>query len=550
MNRLIFLLCLIPSLSFAQLFEEEKPITRKDSLRGQLSPERTCFDVFYYDLAVDLFPETKSITGKNTIHFLAKEKAEMIQLDLYANMEVDSIFDQKGRAISYQREENAIFLSLPKKLRTAKQYSVTVHFHGKPIEAKMAPWDGGFVWSHDQWNNPLAGVACQGMGASLWWPCKDHPSDEPDSMSITLTAPSSLKAISNGRLRKETALSEDRTSWEWFVQNPINAYNATFYLGNFTHFNDSLGDLSLDYYVLPEHLESAKEQFKQTQLMLEAFEHYFGPYPFPEDGFKMVEAPYLGMEHQSAIAYGNEFQDGYLGRASSKQGLDFDFIIIHEGAHEWFGNSLSADDLADLWIQEAFASYDEALYVEYHFGREKAEEYLFGERQKVNNQSPIQGPSGVAREGDPDMYAKGTLMLHTLRNVVDNDSLWFGWIKSLCLDYRHQSINYEKLVTHFNRHMNQDYSWFFAQYVKQAKLPVLKAQFVVKNGITTLYYSWDTEVKSFRMPIKVFLGSEESISLRPMTTPQEIKVTLTNPYDFKVEDGFFMEVKIGVVYLK
>lgn len=386
--------------------------TRADSLRGFLSPLRSCYDVTYYHLDIAVDPDSQSVQGSNTVRFNVVTAFNKMQVDLFANMHVDSIKYEDGTLLKYSRQFCAVFIDMPKELEQNMTHQIVFYYSGKPQVAVNPPWDGGFIWKKDKQGNPWVMVTCQGTGASLWWPNKDHQSDEPDSMLLSVTIPKGMEDISNGRLRSKVELPNGRTQYNWFISYPINNYDVTVNIGKYAHFDDVYtsrdgSKLTLDYYVMPENLQKAEKQFKQVKTMLACYEKYFGKYPFYRDGYKLIESSHNGMEHQSAIAYGNHYRLGYEGRASSAVGSRFDFIIIHESAHEWWGNSVTSKDIADMWIHESFGAYAEALYVEYNWGHKAALEYINAKKQNVRNEEPIIGPYNVNHEGSSDMYDKG-----------------------------------------------------------------------------------------------------------------------------------------------
>jgi aminopeptidase N len=526
----------------AQLFAV-KTYNRADTLRGMLSPERTCYDVTFYELDIRVNPELQTIRGSNKIHFNVDSSFERMQLDLDQNLKIDQIIDEEGETLLFQREFAAVFITLPKKLKKGSMSMIEVFYSGKPVVAKRPPWQGGFTWEHDKEGNPWVVVTCQGDGASLWWPNKDHQSDEPDSMRISITVPAQLENISNGRLRNKTVLADGWTRFDWFVSYPINNYCVTLNIGNFAHFRDyyiNQGDtVSLDYYVMPENEDKARMQFQQVRAMMACFEHFFGPYPFPRDGYKLIESPHNGMEHQTAIAYGNRYRNGYLGKSSSAIGLKFDFIIVHESAHEWWGNSVTANDLADMWIHESFGAYAEALYVEYFYGYPEALRYINGRKQGVHNDRPIIGPYHVNTSGSGDMYNKGQLILNTLRHVIANDSLWFAIIKGLQETYKYQCIDGNDVFDFINKQTGRDYNYFFEQYFRRVELPELSVNITNINGQSTAVYKWHSEVKDFRMPIKVTTARDHYDFIYPTTEPQNLSLGSLAPEDFKIAGDLF-----------
>ncbi|MDR9449375.1 MAG: M1 family metallopeptidase [Psychroflexus sp.] len=494
------LLLVILSNTNAQITTDDETFTKADSLRGGLRPARNNFDILAYDLKVMIEPEKQFISGSNKINFKTKDLAQRMQLDLFKNMNIDSII-YKDQELTYERKHNAFFFDFPRSLEKGTKDSLRVYYSGKPQLAKNPPWDGGLVFDEDRKGRPHIGVAVQGTGASLWFPNKDHLKDEPEQVKISIIAPKEFKAVANGRKVGEMLVDNNFRKTTWQVTYPINNYNITFYLGHFAHFTGQYKDLELSYYPLDVNLPKAKKQFRQVQPMMRCFEEKFGFYPFKEDSYKLVESPYLGMEHQSAIAYGNAYRNGYRGVDISGTGIgsDFDFIIIHESAHEWFGNAISAQDIADLWIHEAFATYAEAVYVECQKGEQKAVEYLNGIRRNIRNDAPIIGQYGVNNEGSPDMYFKGANFLHTLRTVLNDDESWWRLIKGFATDHRYKTITTVDVIDYFQSYFDTDVQPIFDQYLRHEDLPVL----LLKKENDRLEMKWQTDIDNFEMPIDV-----------------------------------------------
>lgn len=537
-NRLILGLLLLSGYSsFGQNF------TRADTLRGSLSEIRSCFNVTFYHLGIRLDIENRSLSGSNEIRFTATSKFDSLQIDLFENMEVDSIVFE-GKTLEYNREFAAVYVQMGRMITKDEEASFEVFYHGSPTIAKNAPWDGGFVWKHDSHGNPLVGVACEGDGASLWWPNKDHLSDEPDSMRISLTVPDSLMGVCNGDLTSVDTVGSDHR-YNWFVSYPINSYNVTINVADYVHFDDvhinENGDsLRLDYYVLPDNLEKAKAQFKQVNETLECFESAFGSYPFFKDGYALVETAYLGMEHQSAIAYGNKYEKGYRGRFPGE--MDFDYIIIHETGHEWWGNSVSATDVADLWIHESFCTYSEAVFVECKYGYEKMLEYLDYQKGFINNSSPIQGPMHVNKHGNPtDMYYKGSWMIHTLRNVLGVDRIFKALLKDLALNFFHQTVNANDVINFINGKCDDDLTGFFKQYLTIKEVPVL--EYRVKRR--KFFYRWSA-VEGFNMPVELSMGELERFRINPTSewASLEIKPKMLRSMKFRTDLFLFDAEKV------
>lgn len=483
--------------------------TRKDSLRGGFSFERICYDVQRYDLNITINPEEKSIRGYNDITFKTVKNTQKIQVDLFENMKIDSIiFD--GRSLEYKREFDAVFITFLKPLNVdGTDKTIRFYYSGTPQIAKYPPWDGGFVFKTDSKGKPWIGVAVQGTGASLWYPVKDSQSDEPDfGATIKVAVPDGLMNVSNGRFKGSENLKNGYTRWDWEVKSPINTYDITVNIADYVHIHDNHNGLDLDYYVLPENEEKAKKHFEEVKPMLDCFEAKFGKYPFAEDGYKLVETSYLGMEHQSAVAYGNKYRKGYQGSDISGTGIGllFDYITIHESGHEWFGNSITSKDIADLWIHEGFTTYSESVFVECLYGYEKAMEYINGQKKRVSNRSPIIGYYGVNDKGSTDMYYKGALLLNTLRHIVNDDQKWWKLLLKYSETYRHKIIDTQTVITFFNTETGRDLTPVFEQYLRYKNIPELEV--AVKNK--EVKFRWITDVPDFKMPIIIKQGSKET----------------------------------------
>ncbi len=541
------------SLSMAQS-NDTNTFTRADTLRGMLTPLRTCYDVTYYHLDVKVNPATQFVSGSNTIQFKATKDFKRMQIDLVENMEIDKIM-QGNKQMKFERELGAVYINFPEMLKANSTHNIQVFYSGKPKVSARPPWDGGFTWTMDKSGNPWIAVTVQGDGAYLWWPNKEHQSDEPDSMLISITIPNDLMNISNGCLRDKTDLGNGLTKWDWFVSYPINNYNVTLNIAKYSHFddiyiNEDSDTLRLDYYVLPYNIEKAKKQFQQVKPMLTCFEKLFGKYPFYRDGYKLVESPHNGMEHQSAIAYGNDYRNGYRSRASSEYGLMFDFIIIHESSHEWWGNSMTSKDIADMWIHESFGAYAEALYVECMYGYDAYLKYQNGKKFGVRNNRPIIGIYNVNNAGSGDMYNKGSLVLHTLRNVIDNDRLWFDIIYGIHDKFKYQTVTANDIFNFINKETGKDYSYFFDQYFKHTSIPELRIIVTKQGDKVTARYRWHAEVKNFKMPVKVTTGKDKYEFIYPTAAWQTTVLGDINPREFKVaEHLFYVNVDLRLSYL-
>ncbi|WP_319500126.1 M1 family metallopeptidase [uncultured Draconibacterium sp.] len=483
--------------------------THQDSLRGSITPERVWWDLTYYHLNVKVDPADSTISGSNLIQYRVLESNQLMQIDLQPPMTISRI-SQNGKSLDYTRDGNAWFVTLEKEQHPNDVNELLVEYSGKPKISKRPPWDGGISWQKDENGNDFIVNTNQGDGGSLWWPCKDHPFDEPDSMLISVTFPDHLMDVSNGRLRGVEQNADGTKTAHWFVNNPINNYGVNINIGNYAHwhevFKGEKGDLDCDYWVLKQNLEKAKEHFKQAPMMLEAFEHWFGPYPFYEDGYKLVEVPYPGMEHQSSVTYGNGYRNGYGGRdiSYSGWGFKFDFIIIHESGHEWFANNITNWDEADMWIHESFTNYSENLFVEYFWGKKAGSEYIRGSRLGILNDRPVIGVYGVNYPGSGDMYPKGANMLHTLRQVVDDDEKWRGILRGLNEEFYHQTVKAEQIEGYLIEHTGLDLNGFFNQYLRDTRIPTF--EYAMIDG--KLQFRWANCVNNFKLPLKVYINGE------------------------------------------
>ena len=514
MSRLFILLFILLSTvnnqTLAQgIFGEKNNFTRQDTLRGTITDERSWWDLNYYHLDIKVDPEKRTIKGSNTVGYTVLNSNKLMQIDLQEPLNITSV-KQNNKSLNFTREGNAYFIELKKKQKVGKVNYITIEYEGKPKVAIRAPWDGGLSWEKDENGIDFIATSCQGLGASVWWPNKDHMYDEVDSMLMSVNVPKHLVNVSNGRLRKVIEKDDNTKTYQWYVSNPINNYGVNINIGDYVNFsekyNGEKGILDLDYYVLRDNLEKAKEQFKQVPMMLDAFEHWFGPYPFYEDSFKVVEVPYLGMEHQSSITYGNKYMQGYLGRdlSGTGWGLKFDYIIIHEAGHEWFANNITYIDIADMWVHEGFTCYSENLYVDYHYGKEASADYVIGSRRGIGNRRPIIGPYNVNREGSGDMYSKGANILHTLRQIAKDDEKWRFILRGLNKEFYHQTVSSKQIEEYISKNIGFDLKYVFDQYLRDIRVPVL--EYFIKDGI--LKYRWAETIDGFNMPIEITLDNE------------------------------------------
>lgn len=531
----IFLFFLITSSIYAQKFE----FTRDDTLRGTITPERAWWDLTYYHFKVKVNPDERSIEGSTTIQYKVDRPYQILQVDLQPPLEIKQI-TQDGQTLTYRKDgHNVYFVNLTKPQVAGKTESIIVEYSGKPKVAKRAPWDGGFSWAKDAEGNHFIATSCQGLGASAWWPCKDHMYDEVDSMLISVTIPKDLMDVSNGRLRKITENADDTRTFDWFVSNPINNYGVNLNIGKYAHFSEKFngekGVLDMEFYALESNLDKAKEQFKQAPMMMKAFEHWFGPYPFYEDSYKLVETPYLGMEHQSSVTYGNGYKNGYLGRdlSSTGWGLKWDFIIIHESGHEWYANNITYKDVADMWVHESFTNYSENLYTEYYYGKEAGAAYVIGTRKNIRNDKPIIGVYNVNHSGSGDMYYKGGNMLHTIRQIVNNDEKWRNILREMNKTFYHKTVEGKQIEDFIHQKGGVTYK-VFDQYLRDTRIPTLEYKIEGKK----LSYHWTNTVEGFDMPLKISTdGGKKYFFINPTNEWKTLKIKGDS---VKVDENFYV----------
>jgi aminopeptidase N len=524
---------------------QPRSFTHADTLRGANGPARSWWDVAYYDLHVAVSPRDSSIRGWNGITYKVLRPNQTMQIDLQQPLEIDSIV-QGGRKLTSRRDGSAFFVTLAAAQRAGATNTVTVYYHGKPVAAKNPPWDGGFIWRTDSAGNPWVSTANQGIGASIWWPNKDFYADEPDSQMVSITVPAGMTNISNGRLRGRVRNADSTWTWNWFVNEPINNYSVSVNAGTYEHFfsvyQGEAGTLSMDFWPLKIHVDTARKHWTQSTTMIKCFENWFGPYPWYRDGFKLIEAPYLGMEHQSAVTYGNGFKNGYRGRdlSGTGRGDNWDFIIVHESAHEWWANSITMNDAAYMWIHESFANYSENLYVECLTNDKKAgAEYVIGTRRLINNRTPIEGTPGVDDEGNGnDMYYKGGNMLHTIRQLVNDDAKWKTVLRGLQSNFRHQTISGAQLEALMEKESGVPLKKVFDQYLRTTKVPEL--EYRLQNG--RLSYRWANVVDGFAMPVVVNAGGAAT-TLMPTTAWKSDGPAMTSLDGFAVDANYYVTAK-------
>ena len=511
--------------------------TRFDLLRGAYGPFRSNNDLLYYHLDIRVDPEQRTIRGKNTIRFRMLQDGTRIQLDLDEALNIDKIL-LGDQPLKFERDTGAVFIDFPRTLRARQVYSIDFYYSGHPKETGRF---GGITFKKDPAGRTWINTACEETGASIWWPNKDQWRDEVESMDISVAVPSGLTDVSNGHLLGKADLGDGYTRWNWHVSYPINNYDVSLNIGDYQHYSDKLGDVPLDFYVLPEDLERSKPQFAQAKGMIEAYQHYFGPYPFTKDGYKLVEAPYSGMEHQSAVTYGNLFKNGYLGRDWTGVGISprFDFIIIHESGHEWFGNAVSAADHADMWIHEGWTTYLESLYVEYRWGKDDALKYLSGYRSKVHNLRPIVAEREVNADPTEDQYFKGALMLNTLRSVVNDDAKWWALLRGVYQQFKYRNILTEDIISYFNLHAGMNLTPIFNQYLRRAAIPRLELLSGEAPG--AVMYKWAADEQNFAMPVRIGVPGKWQ-TIHPTTKWQTMKTSLTKD-ELQVDlDHFYVDV--------
>ncbi len=522
--------------------------SRQDWLRGSISPERAWWDVQHYALALEVFPEKKSIAGHNTIRFKALKAGKRMQVDLQPPLAVTKVMHGE-RELEFEREGKVYWVDFPEAVPAGRETTVRVHYEGRPRQSTRPPWSGGFSWRKDDRGKHFIATTCQGIGASIWWPNKDHGADEPDQgMDIIVTVPEGLVAVSNGRLTADVANTEAGThTFHWTVTNPINNYGVNVNIGNYVSAESTYqgegGELDVQYWMLAHEQEQAKKQFAEVPRTLAAFEHWFGKYPFYEDSYKIVVVPYLGMEHQSSVTYGNGYQNGYLGRDLSRTGvgMKFDFIVVHESAHEWWGNNVSMQDAADMWIHESFANYAENLFVEYHFTAKEAQDYVIGCRALIQNDTPIIGTYGVNKSGSGDMYYKGGNMLHTMRHMLDDDDKWRAMLRAVNEHFWHRTVTTAEFEAFVSEQCGFDFGKVFDQYLRTTKIPAL--HYAASADGKTLSLWFENVVDGFEVPVDVRINGLErrvTVGTKKLQVPLEAKLAA-----FKLDRNFYMRTVEG-----
>ena len=541
MKRCISLLLIFTTLSSG--LAQQSNFSKQDTLRGSITPERVWWDLLHYNLDFKVSPSSKSIEGSNLIRYEVLSQNQLMQIDLQPPMEITSVLEN-NKELNYNREGNVYYIQLKKNQQIGAINEITIHFKGAPKISNNPPWDDGFTWEKDNNGTDFIATSCQGGGSSIWWPSKDHMYDEPDQgIELSVTAPKHLISVANGRLIQTKENSNKTNTSTWKVVHPINNYGVNINIGDYVHFSEKYkgkkGVLDCDYYVISYNLEKAKKQFKEVSRTLEAFEYWFGPYPFYEDSYKLVEVPYLGMEHQSSVTYGNGYKNGYKGidLSGTGWGLKFDFIIVHESGHEWFANNITNIDIADMWIHESFTAYSENLFLDYHFGTEASNAYVTGTRKNIQNDKPIIGNYNVNNSGSSDMYYKGANMLHTLRQIIDNDKKWRSILVGLNKDFYHQTVTTLQIENYIDKYFEIDLKPFFNQYLRTIKIPTLDYKLENNN----LLYKWSNVIDGFSIPIKVFINST-SQWIRPTSRWKKL-LSDKNINSFSVDNNFYIETE-------
>jgi len=541
MKRCISLLLIF--VTFSHSLAQQSNFSKQDTLRGSITPERIWWDLLHYNLDFKVFPSTKSIEGSNLIRYEVLSENQVMQIDLQPPMKITSVLENNTN-LFYRRDGNVYYIQLNKNQHIGAINEITIHFKGAPKISNNPPWDDGFTWEKDNNGTDFIATSCQGGGSSIWWPSKDHMYDEPDQgIELSITAPEHLISVANGRLIKTTENNNKTNTSVWKVVHPINNYGVNINIGDYVHFSEKYkgkkGNLDCDYYVLSYNLEKAKKQFKEVSRTLEAFEYWFGPYPFYEDSYKLVEVPYLGMEHQSSVTYGNGYQNGYKGidLSGTGWGLKFDFIIVHESGHEWFANNITNIDIADMWIHESFTAYSENLFLDYHFGTEASNAYVTGTRKKIQNDRPIIGNYNVNNSGSSDMYYKGANMLHTLRQIINNDEKWRSILVGLNKDFYHQTVTTQQIEDYIDKYFKIDLKPFFDQYLRTIKIPTLEYKLENNN----LLYRWSNVVDGFSIPVNVFINSN-SQRIRPTSRWKKL-LSDKSINSFSVDNNFYIEAE-------
>lgn len=547
--RLLTVLLLSSGIAFGQLGETKEVFTRQDTLRGSLNADRNWWDVQHYSILIHPNFDAKTLEGKVDMEFKVLEPYKRMQIDLQEPMQLEKAYIGDTK-LNYTRDGNVFYLDIPSslKLKKGQVAKLALKFSGNVRVAKRAPWDGGWIFQKDEKGRPWMTVACQGLGASVWYPCKDHQSDEPDNgATLMITVPDTLMGVGNGRLIGKESFQPGTITYKWEVKNPINNYNIVPYIGKYVNFTDTVmgekGKLDMSYWVLDYNLEKAMKQFKHAKTMIHAFEYWMGPYPFYEDSYKLVDAPHLGMEHQSAVAYGNKYQNGYLGRSTSDWGMKWDFIIVHESGHEWFANSITSKDLADMWIHEGFTNYSETLFTDFVYGTQAGNEYNYSTRKSIRNDRPIIGPYGVNKEGSGDMYPKSGNMLHSIRHAMNDDEKFRDMLRTLGKRFYHQTVTTRQIQDVVSEYFGSSVEKIFDQYLRTTQVPVF--EYAISPDNKKLYYRYINCVDGFNLPVWLASANGNTI-LAPESNKWNEKDLREDIGAYKLEDitkNFYVTVK-------
>lgn len=540
-------------LSTVSSAQQVKAFTRADTLRGTIGEERSWWDVQRYDISVRPDYPSKTIAATNLITYKVTgvQKVKRLQLDLQEPLVIDSILLDKKQKVNFTREGNAWHVDVPSQQKNS-EHTLAIFYQGKVHEAIRAPWDGGWIWAKDSLGRPWMTVACQGLGASVWFPCKDHQSDEPDKgASLTMTVPDTLMAIGNGRLQSKKQNNNGTATYTYAVTNPISTYCIIPYIGKYANFKETYkgekGVLDINYWALDYNADIAKSYMpKEVHNMLNAFEYWFGPYPFYEDGYQLIETSHTGMEHQSAVSYGNWYKPGYRGRDGSGTGIGmkWDFIIIHESGHEWFGNNITTKDLADMWVHEGFTNYSETIFVDYIFGKESADAYNKGTRQGIRNDKPIIPPYNVNAQGSGDMYPKAGNMIHSIRHGINDDTLFRKILRGMNKTFYHQTVTTQQIESYVSKMAGFDYSKVFDQYLRTTQIPTF--EFVIASDKSSVRMRYTDCISGFNLPITLTNGTEV-LRLLPTDEWKEVKLKANQAALLTtegIENMFYVKVKI------
>jgi len=486
-------------------------LTPNNNLIGNLNENRSSYRVSFYDINIDFDIDHKSLAGFVTIKAESIRDLNKLQIDLAENLNIKKI-TYENKELSFSREFDAILIDFNSTIVKGSIFEFTVFYDGIPQSADNPPWAGGFTWSKDKNGRDWIAVSCEGEGARIWWPNKDHITAEGDSVRMKYTVPSNTVAVGNGKLRN-IITKNNKSTYEWFVGNPINNYNISVQIGNYVAVQDTFikDDTihNMNHYVLDYNKELASNYFTQSKEVIRFYEKYFGDYQWYEDGYKLIEVPYLGMEHQSAVTYGNGFSiyNGVRSKSWPMYGV-IDPLIIHETGHEWFGNSVTASDPTHIWIHEGLQVYSEAIYFEDKFkSYEVGVHYLNTLKNRIVNEVPIVGNENEnhwALHGDT--YMKGAWVMHTLRSTINDDKSWFEILKEFMEENAKGFVNTRDFFDKVNEITGDDYWYFAEQYFYSSAQPELE-YYQTDNEF---FYRWNNVNENFSMPIDLLINGSST----------------------------------------